>query len=523
MLVRPSFAMRSYMTSRFAAITIGLAMAVGAMIGLVLAGNLTPSTAQSAPRPGRVVATPALKTAVPGGAESFADIAEHLNPAVVTIDASARGTRYRRPGASAVPEPSQDPLGRGGDRDRDGPRRGAGTGFLVDADGFIVTNHHVVDGAERILVRLSDGRSLRARLVGSDPDTDIALVKIDAGAPLPYATLGNSDTLRVGEWVVAIGNPLAYEHTVTVGVVSFIGRKLFDSSFDRYIQTDAAINLGNSGGPLINARGEVVGINAAVSSRATSIGFAVPINQAVAILPQLRANGRVTRGYIGVKLRTVDADLQRSLRLSSAAGALVQDVAAGSPGERAGLRPYDVITAVDGMKVDGDDQLISTVAAMRPGTSATLTLVRDGRAVTLPVKLAERPQRDRAATADTPTPSGSRGSLLGLSVRPLDADFVTRYHVPETVHGVVVWRVDAVSPALDADIERGDVILEIDRRPIRTVDDFDRAVAAARPGDVMAFYVYKPTVDERRLATVHIDDVPPVLPHSDSAPPARLP
>jgi serine protease Do len=175
------------------------------------------------------------------------------------------------------------------------------------------------------------------------------------------------------------------------------------------------------------------------------------------------------------------------------------------------------------MKVDGDDQLISTVAAMRPGTSATLTLVRDGRAVTLPVKLAERPQRDRAATADTPTPSGSRGSLLGLSVRPLDADFVTRYHVPETVHGVVVWRVDAVSPALDADIERGDVILEIDRRPIRTVDDFDRAVAAARPGDVMAFYVYKPTVDERRLATVHIDDVPPVLPHSDSAPPARLP
>jgi serine protease Do len=512
------------MTRRFAAITIGLAMAVGAMIGLILAGNLTPSTAQSAPRAERVVATPTIKATRPAGAESFADIAEHLNPAVVTIDASARGTRYRRPGAGTVPEPSQDPLGRGGERDRDGPRRGAGTGFLVDADGFILTNHHVVDGAERILVRLSDGRSLRARLVGSDPDTDIALVKIDTPAPLPYATLGDSDSLRVGEWVVAIGNPLAYEHTVTVGVVSFIGRKLFDSSFDRYIQTDAAINLGNSGGPLINARGEVVGINAAVSSRATSIGFAVPINQAIAILPQLRENGRVTRGYIGVKLRTVDADLQRSLRLSSGAGALVQDVATGSPGERAGLRPYDIITAVDGVKVDGDDQLISTVAAMRPGTSAMLTLVRDGRVVTLPVKLAERPQRDRTAASDAPTtPSGSRGSLVGLSVRPLDADFVTRYHVPDTVHGVVVWRVDAVSPALDADIERGDVILEIDRRPIRTVDEFDRAVAAARPGDVMAFYVYKPSVDERRLSTVRIDEPPPALPHGDSAPPARLP
>src|SRR5262249_46313881 len=160
------------------------------------------------------------------------------------------------------------------------------------------------------------------------------------------------------------------------------------------------------------------------------IGFAVPINQAIAILPQLRENGRVTRGYIGVKLRTVDADLQRSLRLSSGAGALVQDVASGSPGERAGLRPYDVITPVDGTKVDGDDQLISMVAAMRPGSSAVLTLVRDGRALTLPVKLAERPQRDRPVTADAPTPSGSRGSLLGLAVRPLDADFVTRYHVP---------------------------------------------------------------------------------------------
>jgi serine protease Do len=166
-------------------------------------------------------------------------------------------------------------------------------------------------GAERIIVRLSDSRSLRARLVGSDPDTDIALIKIDSPTALPYAPLGNSDTLRVGEWVVAIGNPLAYEHTVTVGVVSFIGRKLFDSSFDRYIQTDAAINLGNSGGPLINARGEVIGINAAISSRASNIGFAVPINQASAILPQLREKGYVSRGYIGVMLRDVDPDLQR--------------------------------------------------------------------------------------------------------------------------------------------------------------------------------------------------------------------
>jgi serine protease Do len=499
------------MTGRFAAITVCLAMAIGAMIGLVLAGNLTPAPAHSEPK-ARVVAPATVRAAPPNPAASFADVAERLNPAVVTIDASARGTRYRRVGGGAGPEPSQDGLGRGGERDRDGPRRGAGTGFLVDAGGHILTNHHVVDGAERIIVRLSDGRSLRARVVGSDPDTDIALIKIESPTALPFATLGDSDSLRVGEWVIAIGNPLAYEHTVTVGVVSFLGRKLFDSSFDRYIQTDAAINLGNSGGPLINARGEVVGINAAVSSRAANIGFAVPINQAIGILPQLRDEGRVTRGYIGVKLRTVDADVQRSLRLSSAGGALVQDVAAGSPGERAGLRPYDIITAVDGTRVDSDDELISDIAGRRPGTSATLTVLRDGRMVTLAVKLAERPQRERRTDGDATVPSGSRGTPLGIAVRSLDPDFATRYRVPDSLRGVVVVRVDAVSPALDADIERGDVILEIDRQPIRSVDDYDRAVANVRPGDVLAIYLFKPSVDERRLSTVRIDEAVPALP-----------
>ena len=189
------------------------------------------------------------------------------------------------PTVSTVPE-----------RQPEGPRRGAGTGFIIDETGYILTNHHVVESADRINVRLADGRHLRAERVGSDPDTDIALIRVRRRAPFPYAPLGDSDSLRVGEWVLAIGNPLAYEHTVTVGVVSFIGRKLFDSSLDRYIQTDAAINFGNSGGPLINSRGEVIGINAAISSRASNIGFAVPINQASDILPQLRDKGqRVSR------------------------------------------------------------------------------------------------------------------------------------------------------------------------------------------------------------------------------------
>ena len=207
----------------------------------------------------------------------------------------------------------------------------------------------MIADSSRISVRLTDGRTLRAQRIGSDPDTDIALIKVESPRPLPHA-LGDSDDLRVGEWVLAIGNPLAYEHTVTVGVVSYIGRKLFDSALDRYIQTDAAINFGNSGGPLINSRGEVIGINAAISSRAANIGFAVPINQATAILPQLREHGQVSRGFIGVALKKVDPDLQRSLSLRTSAGALVQDVTEGTPGYRAGLKPYDVIVALTGVR-----------------------------------------------------------------------------------------------------------------------------------------------------------------------------
>ena len=209
--------------------------------------------------------------------------------------------------------------------------------------------------------------------------------------------------------MLAIGNPLAYEHTVTVGVVSYIGRKLFDSALDRYIQTDAAINFGNSGGPLINSRGEVIGINAAISSRAANIGFAVPINQATAILPQLREHGQVSRGFIGVALKKVDPDLQRSLSLRTSAGALVQDVTEGTPGYRAGLKPYDVIVAVDGRQVTENDDLIQIIAGRKPGTVATLQIVRGGRTMNVPVKLAERPPVRRTSMR-RPTSNRRRGA-----------------------------------------------------------------------------------------------------------------
>lgn len=494
------------MTRRFLAVTVSLAVTVAFLVGMIVAGSLMPAAAV-ATTPGAAVVRSAAAVATGAGAISFADVAESLNPAVVNIDATSRSSRLRRRSPDVLPD-SPDRFNRT-PSDREGPRRGAGTGFIIDEQGYILTNHHVIEGADRIMVRLTDGRTLRAEPVGSDPDTDIALIKVDSSRPLTVAPLGDSDTLRVGEWVVAIGNPLAYEHTVTVGVVSFIGRKLFDNSLDRYIQTDAAINFGNSGGPLINARGEVIGINAAISSRASNIGFAVPINQATAILPQLREKGRVSRGYIGVALRDLDPDLRRSLGVSASSGVLVQDVTPGSPAARAGVRPYDLIVAVDGKPVASDDPLIQLIASRAPGSSATLQILRDGRSVSIPVKLAERPARDVRVSPpaeEEAVPSRQPGNVLGLSVRELDDEFMNRFRLPEGTQGVVVSRVEPLGAAFDADIERGHVLLEINRRPVRTIDDYRRLTAGTRVGDVLTLYVYKPEIAQRTLQAVRIDE-----------------
>jgi serine protease Do len=335
---------------------------------------------------------------------------------------------------------------------------------------------------------------------------------VDAPAALPYAALGDSNGLRVGEWVCAIGNPLAYEHTVTVGVVSFIGRKLFDQSLDNYIQTDAAINVGNSGGPLINSRGEVVGINAAISSRASSIGFAVPINGASSVLPQLRARGRVSRGYMGVGLRDVDADLERSLKLTVGRGALVQDITAGSPADRAGVRPYDVITSLDDRAIANDDQLIREIAARAPGSAARLRVIRDGHDQTLVVKLSERPARERSDRADPAQTPAERsrndpdGVLLGLTVREIDRQTGDRLELPKQIRGLLITRVEPMTSSFDGGIERGTVLLEINRQRVESIADYRRIARAARTGDILALYVYAPDLDQRQLKTIRVEE-----------------
>jgi serine protease Do len=490
------------MSRRFTIVTVSLVAVVAFLVGAILAGGFghPPLTAEvppaaSAVSPGRASA-PAGSTAV-----NFADVVERINPAVVSIDATARGRI----------DPAWGRLQSDGGRlpGERGPRRGAGTGFIIDEDGRILTNHHVVEGAERIQVRLSDGRSARARVIGTDPDTDVALIKIDGETDLPVAPLGDSSTLRMGDWVCAIGSPLGYEHSVTVGVVSFLGRKLFDASLDDYIQTDAAINLGNSGGPLINARGEVVGITTAMSARASSIGFAVPMSSVRAILPALVADGRVARGYLGVALREVGPDVQRSLDLPVQAGALVEDVTAGSPAERAGVRPYDVIVSLEGRAIAREDDLIRHVAATTPGTTVTLEIVRDGRAQPISAKLAERPPRQTPRDAPQgDAPVGARPDqvpLLGLTVRNLDRSTATRLELPGRTQGVYITRVEPLSSAFDADIRRGTVLLEINRRPVASVDEYSRIANAARPGDVLALYFFSPESGQRELKTLRVE------------------
>ncbi len=462
----------------------------------------------TAARPARAEAPPPAAALV-----SFAEVVERINPAVVNIDATARGrdTRGRRgrtgsdlPGAP-LDAPEFGPRNRG-----DMPRRGAGSGFIIDADGSILTNHHVIDRAERIIVKLSDGRTLRARVLGADPDTDVALIKVDGQSGLPVAPLGDSSRLRMGEWVCAIGNPLGYEHSVTVGVVSFLGRKLFDKSLDNYIQTDAAINFGNSGGPLINARGEVVGINAAVSSRASNIGFAVPIDGARAILPQLRVKGRVARGYIGVGLRDVDPDLERSLKLPVSQGALIQDVTSGSPAERAGLRPYDIIVSLDNAEIESDDDLIREISSRAPGSPARLKIVRDGQQQSLMVKLAERPARETADASPEPPASerirADQDAILGLNVRELDRSTADRLDLPKPVRGVLITRVEPMSSSFDGGIERGTVLLEINRQRVDSLADYRRVARSAKPGEILTFYVYSPDLAQHQLKTVRVDD-----------------
>jgi serine protease Do len=490
--------------TRQAHAVIGLTAVVSFLLGLVAAttrGGAGQTTRLPVPlsvraeAPDVIPPAPAAPVAPPrAGTVDFADVAARVNRAVVKVDAATRGTDDRSRSTQRW---------RYGD-DPGAPREGSGSGFIIDAAGFILTNYHVIEGVDRVTISLSDGRVYRATVVGIDPALDVALLQVPARDPLPVAPLGDSSTLRVGEWVCAIGNPLEYTHSVTVGVVSYLGRKVFDQSLDALIQTDAGITFGNSGGPLINAQGQVVGITTAISAQAANIGFAIPIAQVVSVLPQMKTDGRVARGYIGVGLTNVTPALQQALDLGPSSGALVQDVAPDRPAERAGLRLYDVVVAADGQPIHSDDDLIRYISGRRPGTVTSLSLWREGATRSLSVKLGERPvdsSTSRSRALVTPAAAQNLGPL-GLVVRDLDAAAVARLRLPLTMQGVYVSEVDPAGPARLARVRTGHVILEINRRRLTGVADYRAALAALRPQSVVALLIYDQSSDQRVLVTI---------------------
>lgn len=491
------------MTRGFAWLTAALTATIGVLVGAILAGSFVPNAAVSAPvvapAPAARASGPAVVLPATAFPTSFADVAERANPAVVSIDVASRSRRR-----SSTARPADEGPGA---RRPEAPRRGTGTGFIVDRRGLILTNQHVVDAAERVMVKLADGRSYRATVVGADPDIDLAVLKVEAGVPLPELPLGDSDRVRVGEWVCAIGNPYAYEHTVTVGVVSFVGRKLFDQSLDQYIQTDAAISFGNSGGPLLNTAGEVVGINTAVSRQASNIGFAIPVNQVREVLPQLIERGRVARGYLGVALRAVDADLRQALGLGTTSGAIIEDVTAGSPAARAGLRPYDIVVAIDGQPVDSDQAMIRVVSRGVPGQAARVQYLRDGRSLAAVMKLAERPARVSNTTPASAAPGlpPSTTPELGLTLIEVNPGNARRYDVPDGITGLLVQRVEPVSPAAEAGLERGQVLLHVNRRPVSTIAGLRQVLGQRASGEPVAVLVLDPGLDQRLLRVVRAD------------------
>ena len=430
-------------------------------------------------------ATSSAMQCTPGGTVSLPDftpLVARYGPAVVNIEVIEKAPE----GGPQGDDPLNDFFRRfgipapGGDQQRhEEPVRGAGSGFIVSSDGYVLTNDHVVEGATQVTVRLVDQREFRARVVGTDERTDIAVLKIEA-AGLPVVRFGDPGKLRPGQWVLAIGSPFGFENSATAGIVSAMGRSLPTENYVPFIQTDVAVNPGNSGGPLFNLQGEVVGINSQIFSRTggfMGVSFAIPIDVAENVERQIIAVGHVVRGKIGVTIQEVTADLADSFGLGSPHGALVSSVESKSPAATAGIEPGDVVLSVQGHAIDHFGELSSRISDMRPGSEATLTLWRDRKEHTVRVRVEElkEPQTAEAGSAARPVPVRAKPNQLGLSIRPL----APQEKAEARTNGSLV--VEAVSGAAEvAGVEPGDIILGVDRRRITTVDQLEAAAKGSR-------------------------------------------
>ena len=472
--------------------TIGLKMFTGALVGaFVLGATLStrlqlPFTTNTSEATQTAAYTPVEARNLP----DFVGLSKSLGPAVVSISTKQTVRNVRM---APHPYGEEGPFGEFWKRFFDGPlpqnpspRQGLGSGFIVDRKGLILTNNHVVENAEKIVVKLSDGREFEAEVVGRDPKTDIAVIKINTKSDLPIAPLGNSDSLEVGERVLAIGNPFGLEFTVTAGIVSAKGRNIGAGPYDNFIQTDASINPGNSGGPLINMKGQVVGINTAIFSRSggnIGIGFTIPINLVKELLPQLKEDGKVTRGWLGVAIQKVTPEIAESLGLKKAKGALVADVADNSPAEESQLKVGDIIVNFNGTRITQANDLPAIVARTPIGDEVSMNVLRDGKELSLPVTIGELSDEEMVATLDGE-------EELGLTVQSISPQFAEKLGL-DRAEGVVVTAVKAGSPGHEAGLRGGDVILKIGQKPVRDLADFRKAIAKAKKLKSVLFLVQR--------------------------------
>jgi serine protease Do len=412
----------------------------------------------------------------------FVELTKKLKPSVVNISTAKTVSPQRNTQRPRNPF-GQDPFEDFFNRFFDVPQhsfkqRSLGSGFIISNDGFILTNNHVVGGADEIKVKLSDGREFKATVKGTDEKLDLAVLKIEVKGALPVAELGDSDAIQVGEWVMAIGNPFGLSQTVTAGIVSATGRVIGSGPYDDYIQTDASINPGNSGGPLFNAQGMVVGINTAIVQGGQGIGFAIPINMAKAVLPQLEEKGKVTRGWLGVAIQPVTPELAQSFGVTGEKGALVADVTKESPADKAGLKSGDIIMEYDGKQVMEMNSLPRYVAATPVGKKVKLKFLRNGKAEEVAVTI------ERLKDGEESVTPAAMEDRLGLTVRELGAELAAQLRIKET-KGVVVVAVKQGGIAEEAGITGGDVIKEINGGSINTMEDYTKAISAHKKGQIM--------------------------------------
>jgi serine protease Do len=435
-----------------------------------------------------ISATP--DTAVKMVPESFSSLAKTVSPGVVhvQVEKTVQGSPQMFHGFGGQPFGEQSPWGSGphsnGENGSEYRQPGLGSGFIIDKDGTIVTNNHVVENADKISVTLQDGREFDADIVGLDPYTDLALIKVNAGEDLPTVKLGSSDDVNVGEWVVAIGNPFGLDHTVTAGIVSAKGRVIGSGPYDDFIQTDTSINPGNSGGPLINMRGEVIGINTMIIAGGQGIGFAIPIDLAKGIIAQLQKDGEVTRGWLGVTVQNVSGDVAAYYGIKDGSGLLVADTVPGDPADRAGIKPKDIILNVNGKPISKSRDLTMLVAGLGVGQTAKVTVLRDGKQKTLDVQIAKRP----VTLAEAAAPRKSKEAEFGFQVADITPEMAQRYNL-SAEGAVMVVGVQSGSKADKAGIQKGDVVIEVNRKPVESVSSLKKLIAQYKDSDRLALLV----------------------------------